>query len=400
MRVAYLVSRFPVVTETFILRELTAVDRQDGVDVELLSLFPAAVSTVHPAAEPWLERVHRPSARATLESVAWWSARAPGTMARILLAVTRDYLRRPDVLIRALVTVACAAQHARTVQRVGVEHVHAHYATYPALAARTIASLAGTSYSVTPHAHDLFLYQHGLARTLRQARFVVAISQFNRGFLKALGVERTPVIRYGIDLSAYRYRPRRPPAEGRSRALFVSSFRDYKGHSVLVEALALGGPRMRQMQVILVGEGPLRQSIERLARDRGVAGQLEFAGALSESEVADRLAEVDVLVQPSIVTPEGLTEGIPNTLIEAMASGVPVVSSRVSGIPELVRHGETGLLAEPGDPADLAAAIERVLGDPDAAYERAVAGRTLVEREYEVESVARRLSALFRSEPS
>jgi glycosyltransferase involved in cell wall biosynthesis len=286
--------------------------------------------------------------------------------------------------------------------RTGVSHAHGSWATYPALAAWVAWRLAGIPYSFTGHAHDLFIHQLGLRRKLRDARFVVTISEHNHGFLARHGADvgRVHIVHYGVDPAAYRFRPRGPRAAGPVRLLCVASFSEYKGHRVLVEALASGGSEIDRIELELVGEGPLRREIEQLAASRGVAHRLRFRGCLSERKIAELLDEADVLVLPSIVAPNGDTEGIPNALIEAMACGVPVVSTRVSGIPELVRDGETGLLADPDDPAGLRDALQRTLADPAAAETRAVAGRRLVEREFNLDTTTQQLTRLFLHEDS
>jgi colanic acid/amylovoran biosynthesis glycosyltransferase len=397
-RVAYIVSRFPVATETFLLREFDRLDRGSLVEVELFSLFPGEPGSVHRAGRRWMARIHRARPGDAVRGLAWWTARRPWRLASTAAVVVRMHAARPSVLVRALVTVAVAAGHARTVARLDVGHVHACWATYPALAAWVCWRLTGVPYSFTGHAHDLFVQQLGLERKVRDARFVVTISEHNRAFLERFGGAdgRVHIIHYGVDLSAYRFRPRGPRASGSVRALCVASFHEYKGHRVLVEALAAGGPQVDRVDVELVGEGPLRGAVEDLARRRGVLHRLHFTGRLPEEEVAERLDAADLAVLPSIVGRDGDTEGIPNALIEALASGVPAVSTRVSGIPELIHDGETGLLADPGDVDGLRRAIERSLADPRGAEARAVAGRRLVEREFDIDVVSRALAGLFR----
>jgi colanic acid/amylovoran biosynthesis glycosyltransferase len=397
-RVAYIVSRFPVATETFLLREFDRVDRDTGVDVELFSLFPGEHGSVHRMGERWLGRVHRGRPPDALRGLAWWGARRPVRLLSTIAWVTRAHASRPGLLVRALVTLAVAAGHARRVAALGVHHVHACWATYPALAAWVCWRLTGVPYSFTGHAHDLFIHQVGLERKVRDARFTIAISEHNRAFLSAFGGDdgRVHVVHCGVDLTAYRFRARGPRPRGPVRALCVASFHEYKGHRVLVEAMAAGGPQLDRLEVEFVGEGPLRGEIEDLARRRGVHHRLHFLGTLSQQQVAERLDAADIAVLPSIVARNGDTEGIPNALIEALASGVPAVSTRVSGIPELLHDGVTGLLADPEDVEGLRQAIERTLADPDAARARAEAGRRLVEREFDIDLVGRRLTVLYR----
>lgn len=143
---------------------------------------------------------------------------------------------------------------------------------------------------------------------------------------------------------------------------------------MLLDALARHGHGLEHLSITLVGDGRLRADLERRAGELGLTGRIRFAGALTEHEVRDELARADLFVLPSVVARDGQMEGLPVALMEAMACGVPVVSTELSGIPELVRPGETGVLAPPGDAAGLAGALRSVLADPDGALERAGGG--------------------------
>ena len=133
MKVAYVVSRFPQVTQTFVVRELTGVDAAADFDLELFSLFPAVEATLHPAARVWLARLRRGSAWGALRGSAWWLCRRPRALLGTAVIVARAFARTPPRLPRALVTIAVASDHARTMRKLGIEHVHAHFANYPAL---------------------------------------------------------------------------------------------------------------------------------------------------------------------------------------------------------------------------------------------------------------------------
>lgn len=398
LKVAYLVSRFPHVSETFIVRELDAVAARPGLDLELLALFPPVDSTVHPRARPWLERLRRPSVGDGIAALVWWACRRPGPLAASVALVVGGYVRRPSLLARALATLPLAAAHARFVRLRRVDHVHAHYATYPLLAAWLCHRLTGVPYSVTVHAHDIFVDRSFLEPRLEEAAFVVAISEYNRQFLRARGSPRqTPVhvVHCGVEPAAYPFRPRLPSSTRPVRALCVASLQEYKGHRVLLQALAGAGNRLAHVRLDVVGEGPARAELEQLATDLGVEARVRFHGSLPEPAVADLLAAADLFVLPSVVARNGQREGLPVVLIEALAAGVPVVATRLSGVPELIRDESTGLLAEPGDPASLARSIEAVIADPAAARGRAEAGRRLVEREFDIRRSAETLGRLF-----
>jgi glycosyltransferase involved in cell wall biosynthesis len=401
VKLAYVVSRFPLVTETFILRELNAVADEPDLDVELFALFPSEPAMVHPAAQRWMTRAHRGSARTAVAGVAAWLVRRPLRLASCLATVVLAHRRRPDLLARNALAVAVAAGHARTVARLRVVHLHAHYATYPAVAAWVVHRLTGASYSFTAHAHDIYVDSSFLRRLLRDARFANGTSHFNRGYLTAHGDPRgTPIhaLRYGVDLDALPFAPRVPPAEGPVRALCVASLQTYKGHRVLFEALA-AERELARIRLDLVGDGPLRGELEARAAALGLADRVTFHGPRTEEEVARLLGEADLFVLPSIVDPDtAQMEGLPNALIEALAVGAPVVTTRLAGIPELVRDGRTGLLAEPGDPHGLRVALLRTLADPQDARARVYAGRLAVEAEFDLRTLGAGMAALLRAQ--
>ena len=259
-----------------------------------------------------------------------------------------------------------------------------------------MSRLEGTGFSVTAHAHDIFVDQDHLDVVLRGATFVVAISEFNRRFLierDLVGETPVDVVRCGV--SPERYPFRAPDGEHRPvRLLCVASLQEYKGHAVLLAAL--GELRDLPLELELIGDGVLRDTLREQAETLRVADRVLFRGTRDEQGVIEALDGADVFVHPSVVARDGQMDGIPVALMEAIARGIPSVASDLSGIPELVRKDETGLLVAPGDPIALAGAIRSIVADPAAAAARAVAGRQLIEREYDVRRSAAILARRFR----
>ena len=390
--VVYLVSRFPVTSETFIVRELEALDRLDRFDLEIRSLFPSPDRAVHDIARRWTQRLVRPSARSGLAGFAWAMLTRPVTTLGVLAAVTNGYLRRPPLLVRALTTVLLACAHARDLARARrSSHIHAHYATYPALAAWVCRQLVECSYSFTAHAHDIQVDTSMLDRKIADARYVVTISEYNRALLEQHNATGTPirVVHAGIDTAAYTFRPRGIPLDGPVRALTVASLQQYKGHAVLLAALAQGGPEVDRISLDLVGDGVLRADLEARVDQLGLSDRVRFRGSCSEEEVRDALDCADLFVLPSIVADDGQMEGLPVALMEALACGVPTISTALSGIPEIVVDGVTGLLAAPADPDSLNAVLTAMIRRAEDAVEFAAAGRRLVTTEFDLhESIA------------
>jgi colanic acid/amylovoran biosynthesis glycosyltransferase len=399
MKVAYLVSRFPRTSETFILRELLAVAREPDMDVVLCSLFPTTDVVTHPAARPWVARLNRPRPAEALRDLLVWAARRPHRLLSTIAAVVRGYATKPGLLVRALATVSLASTHARMFERAGVTHVHAHYASYPALAAWVANQLAGVPYSFTAHAHDIYVDRSFLHRKIADARFVIAISDFNRQLLARESIGATTpihVIHCGVELKRYEFRRRRPYEEQRVRAICVASLQEHKGHRVLLAAAAAGGTGLARIELHFVGDGELREALKAQAVRLGLGSRVHFHGGLTEEQVAAQLDRASVFVLPCLRTSNGRMDGIPVAIIEALACGLVVVSTRLSGIPELVEDGVTGFLAEPGDLRSLACALERALS-PEAANLDPAKARAFVDEEYNLDVNARRLTATMRA---
>lgn len=387
--VAVIVSRFPKVTETFILREIQELERQ-GQPVRLVPLLRQRDSVVHPDAEPWVERalytpflsgpILRENLQAFLES--------PRRYVRVLLRVLAGSLPSPN-LVRGTLGIFPKSVHVgRVLAREGVGHLHAHFATHPAMAAFIASEFSGLPYSFTAHAHDIFLSSSRpmLGTKIGRASFVRVISEYNRRFLEERYPEaagRLRVIHMGIDPEGYGPGERKP-----GEIICVASLRPYKGISALVEACARPPLRNRDFRLSIVGDGPQRNEVERRILDLALEGRVRLLGPRTQEEVAALLSSSSIFVHPSTVTRRGWMDGIPVALMEAMATGLPVVSTWVSGIPELVEDGEGGILVFPDDPTALSEALASLLDDPDRARAMGARGREKVKEAFHLERCA------------
>jgi colanic acid/amylovoran biosynthesis glycosyltransferase len=394
--VLYIVSRFPAVTETFVVNEWLALS--DRFRMQLVALRRTREGAVHPETRRVLPsarfaRVLRP---ATVAAHLAWLARRPRTYLSTLAAVVRGGLRfSPLEAAKETVVFLQAGALARIAARDGVDHVHAHFASHAATAAWVVHRLTGIPFSFTAHANDLFVAPVVLDRKVADARFVIAISEYNRRLLgeRDPSPRRLEVVHCGVDTDLHAWRD--PGSRDPDRVVCVAGLFPKKGHVHLIDALALVAERRPDIALELVGEGPERGRILQRARERGVAGRVSLLGALSSEDVRATVAGAGVFVLSAVRLSSGRMEGIPVALMEAMAAGVPVVSTRLSGIPELVQDGVTGLLAEPGDPRSLAAAMERVLEDEALAARLALGARELVVRSFSLTREAARLGDLF-----
>ena len=388
-RVGYIMSAFPTVTETFILFEIIELER-NGVRVEIFPLRSLGDETSHPEAAPLARRTHYAdlASPATLAAQVHWLRREPRAYLRAWWRALRGNATSPGFLVRAMAVVPLAARFAREMQRLGVGHVHAHWATHPALTANVIHQLTGLPYSFTAHAHDIYIDRSMLEEKIRDASFVVTISDFNRAMLGDLygpwAAAKTSVIRCGVDLTAF---TPRPPREHGSpfTVSCIAGLREKKGQIHLVDAIGILRSEGLDVRCLLVGDGELRGIIEARVAELGLQDLVILMGHRSRAQVSDTLKASDTMVLPSVTTDDGDMEGIPVALMEALATAVPVVASSLSGIPELVEDGRTGLLVPERDAAAIAAAIRRIHDDREGAARMAEAGRERVLAAYDLE---------------
>jgi glycosyltransferase involved in cell wall biosynthesis len=241
-----------------------------------------------------------------------------------------------------------------------------------------------------------------LRQKVAEAAFVVTISEYNRRFiLDHVGeayAGRLRVIHTGVDTAAFRPPAALPDADGNwpLEALCIGTLHEVKGQKYLVEAIALLQEQGVPATATFIGDGPDRPMLERLAAGLGLAGKVRFLGHQTQAQIRRHLHEADVLVTPSVPSGDGRREGIPVVLMEAMACGLPVVASRLSGIPELVEDGRTGLLAEPGSPAALAGALARLYRSPALRREMGRAARERVLADFDLHQNAAELAHHLR----
>jgi glycosyltransferase involved in cell wall biosynthesis/tRNA A-37 threonylcarbamoyl transferase component Bud32 len=395
--IAVIVSRFPKITETFVLRELIELERQ-GQPVRLVPLLREPAQVVHPEAAPWVRRAfYTPFLSLAIVAANLRSLRRqPARHLRLLARLVLSTLREPPVLVRTLAFFPKAVYLAERLHADGIRHVHAQFATHPATVALVISELTGISFSITAHAHDLFVHQSLLPEKLARAAFVRVISGFNRDWLlsryPALPAGRLRVIHVGIDPDAYA--PLRVADHGRRDTadasatpliLCVAALQPYKGLDVLLEACAALMRRRVPFRCEIIGEGAERGRLERLIEQRGMRTVVTLRGACTADAVRAELARATIFVLPSVVAGNGQMEGIPVALMEAMAAGLPVIASDLSGIPELVRAGRTGLLVRPGDADGTAAAISALLDDPALRGRLGERGRSKVRESFALE---------------
>jgi colanic acid/amylovoran biosynthesis glycosyltransferase len=398
--VGYILKMFPRFSETFILSEILELERQ-GLELRIFSLkrpndgvFHADVARVRAPVTYLPEsplRAARAFAAAHREVFGWNRRRY---LRCLWVTVWRALKkRRPAVLKRFLQ----AGLIASLLSREGIGHVHAHFATSATSVALHLHELTGVSYSFTAHAKDIYRHSvesDSLERKLRSARFAVTVSDYNRRSLADLdGAERLVRIYNGLDLE--RFAPNGIGREEPPLVLAVGRLIEKKGFADLVRACSLLHGADVSFRCRIVGKGELEAELRALIAELGLDEHVELAGPIPRERLLAVYRRASVAVVPCVIGADGNRDGLPTVAVEAMALGVPVVATEVTGIPELVENGRTGLLVPPHRPEALAAAIRRVLSEPDWAHALVRAGRGRVEREFDLEANVARLRSLF-----
>ena len=354
LHVGYVLKRFPRLSQTFVLNEIAELRRQ-GVEVTVVARQAPGEGERLPNGYPEV-RVH--------------------------------YLDRGE---EGVIDALRAA---------GVEHLHAHFATWAAATAERLAAELGVTFSFTAHAHDIYhetVNRRRLAVTMALSEFVVTVSEANRQFLDGLVAaerRRANVVRLynGVDLSHLRPSTA-PPVPGRIVA--VGRLVPKKGLTYLVEACRRLNMAGRRFECVIAGEGDERETLERQIAAGGLQHAVLLAGALSHEDTLDLLRTATVCALPCVIAPDGDRDGLPTVLLEALALGVPVVSTTVSGVPEIVSDGESGLLVPPADAAALSAAIANLLSSKSLRTRLAAAGTARARREFSLASNVARLKGHF-----
>jgi glycosyltransferase involved in cell wall biosynthesis len=400
-RIAYVMSRFPKLSETFVLGEVLALERR-GVPVDVYPLLRERAALVHPGAErvAATARYEPFLSPAIVASQLAWLRRRPGAYLGAWRDVLAETWGSPNFFVGAIGIFPKVAHMARRMQADGVTHVHCHFANHPAVAGLVVHRLTGIPFSFTAHGSDLHIDRRMLPRKVAEAAFVATVSHDNRRLILAECGDRfapkVHVVRAGVDTRCFAPLDGAPTPPGAAlRILCVGTLHEVKGQAHLVDACRLLADAGIATRCRLVGDGPDRAPLEARIRAAGLDGRVVLAGSRTAPEVAAELRGADVLVAPSVPTRHGRREGIPVVLMEAMSSGVPVVASAISGIPELVEDGVSGLLVLPGEPAAIAAALRRLAEDPALRARLGRAARARVLEEFDVEASADELIRRF-----
>jgi glycosyltransferase involved in cell wall biosynthesis len=404
-RLGYLVKAFPRVSETFILNEVLELERQ-GFDLRIYSMIDPP------------ERLRHESFQQVRSPISYLPNPLLRSLHRVIADHVRQMWRSPRAYFSALLQAARAGDYelierftqagclARRIAEEGVTHLHAGFVHSPGSVAWLTSTMTGVPFSLASHAKDLY---HSplelLQKKLASARVVFTCTRYNIAHIKRMAGGHSVHVRHvyhGTDLSRFQFGP-----YGQTRpavVLAVARLVEKKGLDTLVRACARLRDKGYEFRCHIVGEGPLRDSLATLIRDLRLENRVRLEGALDQSEVLAWYRKATVMALPCVITVNGDRDGIPNVLIEAAACGVPIVTTPVSGIPELIEDDVTGLLVPPHEPRELARAIEAMFRSPVLRERLRVNARARVVKVFDVRrnavAIGQELCAVMASIPA
>ena len=397
--IAYLCSQYPAISHTFIYREIESL-RKAGMTVYTASIRqPENLAVMTPAEQEEAKRtlmVLSMPFPSMLGAHLHCLKNNPAGYLRMATSGLRLLTSGPKSLLKAVAYFAEAGILLQWLHRHNITHIHEHFANPTAIVAILMKSYGGVSYSISVHGPDIFYTVDSamLAEKIRKAAFVRCISHYCLSQIMRISApaawNKLHIVRCGVDPDLYTPRPE--PGNSLPNILCVGRLVAAKGQYILLKSCALLKKEGLQFQLTIVGDGPDRQILEKAATSGNLDGTVTFTGALGQDKVRDVYNRADLFVLASFA------EGVPVVLMEAMAKEIAVISTRITGIPELIEHEKDGLLATPGDEADLASQIRKLLGNPQQRRELGTAGRKKVIALYNQHTNNQGMVTLFQKE--
>lgn len=390
-RFAYLFERFPSFGQTFCYREVAELNRQD--------IAPAIFSIRNPKGEPpqdWdmriVERInYLPEEKELLEEVR--RAAKKRKLHTNIVSALDEWGRRTDFL-----RLYQAVYVGLRLQTIGINHVHAHFAGMAARTAFWINKFFAVTFSFTAHANDIFSprqFEIGLDKLVDRARGIVTETDYAARFLQerfSHRADRVQRIYNGLDLSEF---TRADFSSDPPLIIAVGRLIPKKGFGDLIRACALLAERGASFRCEIIGEGPLENELRLQMHELGLQNNVVLTGAKPQTQLRRRLAAANVFVLASVIDPDGGMDNLPTVIMEAMATGLPVVSTNIGGIPEMVIENETGFLVPPGDITRMADAIQSVISDRSLAAKLGQFGYLRAQALFSIEKNVRELCELI-----
>ena len=398
-RLTYVIGTYPRLTTTFIDREIRVL-RGLGIPLQVISIRRpnGLLSGEQKILQSDVYYVLPASTRAVLWSHLSFMISRPLTYVGTFMHLVSRPHPASATRRRTILHFGLGVHIARMLRdRYPTDHIHAHFVDRATLVALVAARLLSIPFSATAHGTDIYVDPVLLPEKMAEAKFIAAISRYGESHLRATVPDGSrPSLRCiynGIEV--HRYRPQERPRREPRLLLAVGQLKETKGLRYLLEACAHLRDRGSEFDCDIVGEGPLRRGLEEMIDHLDLRDRVSLLGSLPHEVVMERYAQASIFVLPCVTGSDGARDGIPTVVLEAMAMGLPVVSTDLSGIPEAVLHGTTGLLVEPKDPDALADALGKLLDDEELCGRMGLEGRHRVVETFDSEINVRKLLQEF-----
>lgn len=396
-RIAYIIGTYPDLTTTFIDREILEAQRL-GLNMVLVAIRKSKRQGFRPAIQQLMQSVIYLLPVSVTRLVAahlyymLTSFRAyTGTLIYLL---TRKH---PDLKARAktLLHFGEGILAAWLLRDKKIDHVHAHFADRAAVIAMIVSRMLGIPYSLTAHANDIYVAPVLMREKIGNAKFATTCTAFNKAHIEKETGQKIELIYHGLEFAEVEPTTRSAEAPEEPLILSVGQLKEKKGFPFLIDACAILRDKGYRFRCEIVGDGPDREKLSDLIRDRKLGETITLCGALPNAEVMHKYSRAYVFALASIVAGDADRDGIPNVILEAMAHRLPIVSTKVSGIPEVVHDRSTGILVESRNAEQLASAIAYLLDNPIDAEVMGRTGAEFVSSDFDIRRNVGRLLELF-----
>lgn len=396
-KIAYILSQFPETHETFILREIIEL-RKNKINLELFSLKKCKDKVIHPQAKEFITQTHYSSLLSykTMKAFFYFIWNKPLECLLLIPYLIKSNFSSFEFLIKSLAIVPISLYYAKLMKDLEVTHLHAHWATIPTTSAIIISRILGIPFSFTAHAWDIFLHNPMLKEKVQKAELVATCTDYNKKYLDSLlnYKENNKIILnyHGINFDTL---PEINKNFDDNLIFSIGRLCEQKGFPYLLDACAILRDRGYRLKCVIVGEGPDRKSLTSQINQLGLQGYVVLSGIKPQSYIFDMFNKARMFVLPCVIAKNGDRDGIPNVMIEALAMYTPVISTTVSGVPEIIQNNITGITVEPRNSQQLADAIIGLLNNPDKAKTFVKNGRKLVEEKFDIRKNIRELVSIF-----
>jgi colanic acid/amylovoran biosynthesis glycosyltransferase len=390
IHLAYVLAEFPSSSEHFILDEILALEkrhikitilcikqRQLKIDIPELALLKASV----------IYATNSPTLFQALNLIRY--------VTKVFPRLKRKHFYYSQNILRQLRYLSLAINFERKLKNANVTHIHAHFAFIASDVARCLSVLMGVGYSMSVHAQDIYLNQRNFIHSHPQIKFILTCTKANRTYIQNVSLKiKVDHIYHGTDTNKWDYHGRFV-SEKCINILTVGRLVEKKGYINSLKAIALLHRRGYAVQYTIVGDGPLKREIENLIVKHELTNIVTLLGTVNQNKIKDLMHKNDVFVLPCIETHNGDKDGLPNVLLESLSTGLPVVTSSISAIGELVKHKKTGIIINPYNERNIAQGILQLVRCPDLYKQISLNGRVLIEQSFNIKDSTDQLVELF-----